>query len=223
MKRINFIGRISLIGILCFLFTIHVSFAQENEEKQIKTTYQEYIKSIKNHDGLKAAQLIDSKTIVHYDTLWNLIKTGDSVQIAALSFTDMMTVLNFRQIYWQSNLNYELVAEYNGTYFFAFGVKSESFGSMEPPKWALGNISINGNTAQAQCIDGKKKTPFSLVFNKENNIWKFSLISLIDIVDSTINRICEEKSMPVLFFVDYSLRSKYGQVHPNIWKPLITE
>lgn len=49
MQHANFVENISLISVICLFLTIQVSFAQDNAEKQIKTTYQEYIKSIKKH------------------------------------------------------------------------------------------------------------------------------------------------------------------------------
>lgn len=222
MKQANFVGKVSLVSVICFLLTIQVSFAQENDEKQIKTTYQEYIKAIKKHDGLKAVQCIDSKTIAHYDTIWNLIKTGDSVQIAALSFTDMMTVLNFRQLFWQNNLDYKTFADFDGASFFVFGIKLESMGSVEPPKWTLGEISINGDFAQAQCLDGRKELPVPIQFYKENNRWNFNLISLMDILDDILEGIIKQKGMPTQLFVLIVLDNKYGygQVSPNIWKPI---
>lgn len=95
MKLANFVGKISLVSVICFLLTIYASFAQENEEQQIKTTYQEYLKSLKKHNGTKALQYIDDETIIHYDTIWKMFQTADSIQVANLPFTDMMTILNF--------------------------------------------------------------------------------------------------------------------------------
>ncbi len=223
MKQLNFVGKFSLIGILCFFCAIQLSFAQGKDAKQVKAqvkgAYLNYVKAVTDKEGEIAVLCLDSKSIAYYDSMVNLIKTADSSQVAALSFSEMVCVLNFRQLYLSKEIEID-VANLDGTSFY---VSSVNLGLTNAPKWTLGNISYNGNSAQAQCLDGKKELPIFLSFNKERDMWRLDVATVMEFIDGTMEEVCNKADMTVKDLIVKSLQGAFGELHTDVWKPLIKE
>ncbi len=223
MKLLNFVGKFSLIGILCFFCAIQLSFAQGKDAKQVKAqvkgAYLNYVKAVSDKEGEIAVLCLDSKSIAYYDSMVNLIKTADSSQVAALAFSEMVCVLNFRQLYLSKKIELD-IANLDGTTFY---VTSVNLGLINPPKWTLGDISVYGNSAQAQCLVEKKETPIFLNFNKERDIWRLDVTTVMEFIDDTMSEVCSKADMTIKDLIVKSLQGVFGELHADVWKPLITE
>ncbi|MCQ2959017.1 MAG: hypothetical protein MJ198_02355 [Bacteroidales bacterium] len=223
MKQLNFVGKLSLIGILCFFCAVQLSFAQGKATKQVKAqvkgSYWNFEKAVRDKEGEIAVLCLDSKSIAYYDSMVNLIKTADSSQVAALPFSEMLCVLNFRQLYLTNQIELD-IANLDGTSFY---VSSVNLGLTNPPKWTLGDISCHGNSAQAQCMDGKTVLPISLDFNMERGLWRIDITTIMEFVNNVMSELCSKSDRTVKDLIVKSLSGNFGELHTDVWKPLIKQ
>ncbi len=62
-------------------------------------------------------QCMNKNTIAYYDSMINLIKTADSTQVVSLSFSEMLGVLNYRQMYLTNQIE-QNIEKLDGSIFF---------------------------------------------------------------------------------------------------------
>lgn len=188
-----------LLMFLVFIGSISAVKAQKFESKLIQENYDLYTKAMVIFDGAAAVDYVTNSTIEYYNSINQLIKHGDSIQVAHAPIMDRMLIFRIRHLN-----SIEPISFYSGRELFIYAITTGLIGKNSVRNIYLDKISIKGETAVATAKKGKENAGY-FYFNKENNKWRMNLIPLI-----------EETNSYLIDHVVSKYKSQYEFIHEMI-------
>jgi len=162
--------------LLPILFVACSDRGPEDDVAEIRACYDNYFAALIAGEGDKAAELVDSNTIAHFDRMLGLALTGDSMTVSGLDPMDKLTVLPMRM-----QIAPEALKSMNAKQAVAHSVSDGLMANEGPKGLELGTVSVEGDKAKAPLKMHGFPTPASFTFQRENGAWKIDLTSLFDL------------------------------------------
>lgn len=204
---------------LSFLFLLAIGntlFAQNQEEKAVRSAFEKYRSDLLNDLGEEAFKDIDSRTIKYYEDLLGWIQNSDSLEIESFSVLDKMTVLIMR-----NKMPKEDLLAMNGKKLFVYAVNNGMVGKGSVANNTIGKIAVNGNFASGQFISKGRETEVYFHFYKEDGAWKVDLTSLFPISIMLFDKmIADSGKSENEFLIPLIEASTAKKLDPTSWKPL---
>ncbi len=200
---------------LPFLFVACSDSGPKDDVADIRVCYDTYFAALKAGEGAKAAELVDSNTLAHFDRMLELARTGDSITVSGLDPMDKLTVLAMRMQNTPEALRSMSVKE-----AVAHSVSDGLMANEGPEGLELGTISVDGDKAKAPLKMHGFPTPASFSFQRENGTWKIDLTSLFDLSRMAFQHMSassgEEGNAFLLMLLEENMG---GPVPKDIWHP----
>ena len=203
------------IVILFLLFT-GITFAQNNEDKAVRNSFDNYKNAILNDNGAEAVKHVSERTIRYYDAILDHVKNSDSAKVDSLSILDKLMVFSLRH---RSTRNEILT--FNGRSLFVYAIKSGMVGKNSVANLTIGEVTIDNNTAKGQIESHGNKSPMSFDFYKEGEGWKVDLTSIFPMSVSAFQKMAENAGETENQFLFSLLERVTGKKPgPEIWKKM---
>lgn len=148
----------------------------EQDVEEIRACYDSYFESLKAGDGDKAAELVDSNTLKHFDRMLELARTADSATVSGLDAMDKLTVLSMR-----SQIPAEQLRGLDARAALARSVSDGMMANEGPEGLSLGTVTVDGDKASAPLKMYGFPTPANFSFQREDGTWRIDLTSLFDL------------------------------------------
>jgi hypothetical protein len=202
--------------LLLFLtvFFIKCSYGQ-NEKDLVRQTYENYKSSILENRGADASELVSVRTLEYYDNMILHAISSDSITIANLPFYDAFSVLVMRHYLLKEEL-----LKMDSKTFFIYIIENDFFEKEKIIDTKVGDVKINRNFALGKMILKDQELPLFLNFYKENDLWKFDLVSQIKTSTSYFTDYFKSSELTVNEFINEALFRLNGkEPSPSIWNP----
>jgi hypothetical protein len=162
--------------LLPLLFVACSDSGPKDDVADIRACYDNYFAALKAGEGDKAAELVDSNTLAHFDRMLGLARTGDSMTVSGLDPMDKLTVLAMRMQIAPTALK-----SMDARKAVAHSVSDGLMANEGPEGLELGTVSVDGDKATAPLKMHGFPTPASFSFQREDGTWKIDLTSLFDL------------------------------------------
>lgn len=180
----------------------------------IRACFDNYFAALKEGRGQDAADLVDSRTVAHYERVLELARNADSTTVAGLDAMDQIAVLSMRMV----NSPEELIGM-DAREAIARSVSDGLMSDSGPEGISLGNVEVTGDEAQAPLKMFGFPTPAKFTFRKEEKGWRIDITSLFELSKQGMQQVMkasEGEANPVLKL----LQETTGKEVPlSIWHP----
>ena len=207
-KRIYFLKVLATCGWLLIYGNV---FADEAAD--INNSFNEYKKSIVRTNSLQAVGLVSQSTIDYYSAAKKLALTAKADKLKRLPFSQKMFVLTLRMRMSKSKLQ-----SMDGRELFMHAVSSGWISKSSVENSALGKVRITGNTAYVDYVNKGKPSKTQFVFVKENGVWKFDLVSVMNEADKLFTAAAHRANVSEDKMVETLIEKATGRkVTPALW------
>jgi hypothetical protein len=205
------------VAVLSLLLTLAISvFGQNVGEEQVRATFDGYKTAIANGKGEEAIRYIDSKTVMYYNHLLDLIKNADFVKLDKLPITDKILILSIRH-----RLSREKILSFDGRKLLAYSITSKMAGKSDVGGLNIGDVTIDGNFAKGQIEVGGIKSTYYLHFYNEEGKWKMNQTSLLYMPQSILKKMAADSGKSENDFIFMLLKALTGKTpDKDIWQPI---
>ncbi|WP_342087330.1 hypothetical protein [Dyadobacter sp. OTU695] len=179
------------ITFLILLLIPMLTVAQQNEEKQVKKTFDDYKSAILNDKGEEAVEQVDTKTIAYYGSILEKVKTADSLQVDKSSLMDKLIILIIRH-----RISKEEIMTTNGKQLLVTAIKMGMVGKSSVMNNEVGAVKVNGNFASGELLVRGQKTPLAFEFHKESGVWKLDLTALFPAGEAAFRQMVKQSGEP---------------------------
>ena len=202
------------ISIFLILLSLTL-FAQKNEVKAVKTSFENYKEAILNDRGKEAVQFVDSRTMKYYGDLLEHVKLADSTAVEGLSLIDKLMVFTIRHRATKDD-----ILSFDGKGLLVYAIESGMVGKNSVANSSIGDVTIDGSFAKGQYVSNGQKAPFSFHFYKEEENWKVDLTSVFPASTMALKKFVEDSGQPENEFI-FSLLEMITGKKPGaeIWLP----
>lgn len=203
------------VGLLVlFAFGCGSDQGAEDDVTAIRACFDNYFAALKEGRGQDAAELVDSRTVAHYERVLELARNADSTTVAGLDAMDQIAVLSMRMV----NSPEELIGM-DAREAIARSVSDGLMSDSGPEGISLGNVEVTGDEAQAPLKMFGFPTPAKFTFRKEEKGWRIDITSLFELSKQGMQQVMkasEGEANPVLKL----LQETTGKEVPlSIWHP----
>ncbi len=172
--------------VLIMLYTIP-TIAQNEQEDDVRKAFENYKSAIMNDKGEEAVNYVDNNTIKYYADILEVAKTADSAKIETLNILDKLMVFSIRH-----RTSKEDILSFDGKSLLIYAIKSGMVGKSSVANNAIGDITIDKESAKGQFMVRGQKVPMYSDFHKENNQWKMDLTSLFPISTMAFKKMADD-------------------------------
>lgn len=212
-------NQLKKILFLTFISVVSLCQAQEaNDSIEITKVFSDFKIAVIHGKGKEAMKFLDKKSIEHYEELFDIVIYGDSITVDKLNLPDKLIVLKSRKV-----IPSKKIALMDNNSFPFFLLNSGWIGYGMTNGFSVGDITINGETAKTQILRDNNFIDFYYSFIKEDNQWKFDIISLIAPETYINNNTIKQTGMGEKEFIRINLSLMPGNGNINIWKPIIQD
>lgn len=162
--------------LLPILFVACSDSGPEDDVVEIRACYDNYFAALKAGEGDKAAELVDSNTLSHFDRMLDLARTADSTTLSALDAMDKLTILSMRM-----QIPAEQMRNMDARSALARSVSDGMMANEGPEGLTLGTVKVEGDKATAPLKMYGFPTPANFSFQREDGAWRIDLTSLFDL------------------------------------------
>ncbi|MCI0750654.1 MAG: hypothetical protein L0Y35_02345 [Flammeovirgaceae bacterium] len=204
------------------LYALHLaistaSFGQDKAEVQsIKSTFDNYKKSILEDKGSEAIRWVDAKTLAYYEKILYASIHADSAEVQDLGLMDRLIVITVRHRVPKSE-----VLAMDGKGFLIYSINKGMIGKNSVLTIDIGEVKVSGNFANGQVVSNGQPSPLYFQFNKEGTDWKIDLTSLFPASTMGLKRMISENGMTENEFIFQAMEMLTGKLPGNeVWHPL---
>lgn len=185
----------------------------EDDVTAIRTCFDNYFAALKEGRGQDAADLVDSRTVAHYERMLDLARNADSATVAGLDAMDQIAVLSMRMVNSHGDL-----LNMDAREAIARSVSDGLMSDAGPEGIGLGNVEVNGNEAKAPLKMYGFPTPAKFTFRREEKGWRIDITSLFELSRQGMQQMA--KTTEGGNFVLQMLEESTGKTIPErIWHP----
>lgn len=207
---------VQLFLLFFLIFITPVVYAQQKEEKAVRTAFDSYKSAILNDKGAEAVDYLDSRTVKYYGEMAELARSADSGSVDRLSTQDKFIVLSIRH-----RANREEVLNFTGESLLVYCLNNGMIGKNSVSKNSIGEVTINEHFASGQLLSNGQKTPLSFHFYKENDSWKIDLTSIFAVTDAAFEQVVAKSGMEENAFLLSTLEQLTGKKPgQEVWHPV---
>ena len=141
----------------------------EQEKKQVKLCYENFISAIRAQDGKKVVQCVDQKTKNYYAQILEWALTAKRDEVENMPLIDRVGVLTMR-----FKIPAEQLRGMNGEDILAYAVDNGMVGGHA----RSGTFTVDGNSGKMDVITLPGESGMFFGFNKENGEWKIDWTSV---------------------------------------------
>lgn len=207
------------LAIVLFIFPLIIAACKnksqgpEAEKKNIIETYELYREAIRKGETEKISSFLSKSSFDFFEQIRDMALNADSAKVAALSFSNKLTVLLIRA----TNSAEGLKAMDKESFLKSTLGNSGASSQLDGIK--LGEIKLDGDKAAVDITTMGQEVPGALQFIKEEGKWKLDVASMISVADKLI------ASSPVQMSTDLFLNMALnaaapGINHQKLWQPL---
>lgn len=206
-----------VVAVLSLLLTLVISgFGQNVGKEQVRATFDGYKTAIISNKGEEAARYIDSKTVMYYGHLLDLIKNADFVKLDKLPITDKILVLSIRH-----QVSKEKILSFDARNFLIYSITSKMAGKSDVGSLNIGDVTIDGNFAKGQIEVGGIKSTYYLYFYNEEGQWKMNQTSLLYMPQNILKKMAVDSGKSENDFIFMLLQGLTGKTPgKDIWQPI---
>ncbi len=207
---------VKISWVLFILVLSHCTYAQKNQEKLVKESFEKYRSAILNDRGEEAVNYVDSRTISYYADILDLVKTGDSSIVEVRSVLDKLMVFMIRH-----RVSKEDILSFDGRSLLIYAIESGMVGKNSVANSSLGEVTIEGDFAKGQFVANGEKAPVFFHFYKEEGQWKIDLTSLFPMSVIALDQIVQDSGENENDFLFSLLKKVTGNTPGDeIWQPI---
>lgn len=199
---------------LFFLFLAY-SCSNNLDEELIKQSFQTYKKSVLSDNGTAAADVVDKRTINHYERLLKLTLSADSTSLEALPLMDKFFVLAIRH-----TIDPDSILRMTGRGLFIHAINEGMIGKEGAMKLNIDNITIENDFAVAEFTTDGKNTGIKIYFYKDSGKWKFDLSSFFSVGNNAFKNLLKDCPGTENECLVDILETTFGKNGRDLWKPL---
>lgn len=199
-----------------FAFITFLSFGQTADEKAVLASFDAYKEAILASDGKEAVTHVDQNTLAYYSEMLELSISADSSTVDGLGLMDKLMVMTVRH-----RVPAEEVREMSGRAFFIYAVDEGMVGKNSVMNLEIGEVNIDGNSANGAVVSNGQPAPFGFDFHKENDSWKIDLTSIFGISETAITQMITQQGMTDTEWIFMALEMMtQKKPQPSIWQPI---
>jgi hypothetical protein len=202
--------------LLPFLFMACGDSGPKDDVADVRACYDNYFAALREGDGSKAAELVDSNTLAHYGRMLDLARNADSMSVSALDPMDKLTVLGIRM-----KASADELRTMDARQAVAHAVGDGMMSNGGPDGLELGTVSVDGDLATAPLNLHGFPTPAKFSFRRENGGWRIDLTSLFDLSRMAFQHMANGSGQDGNAFLIRLLEDNAGSPVPEgIWHPV---
>lgn len=222
LRTLKLLGTSSLLFGLLALPAPHLASADAlldaAEGGLVQTAFGAYKAAILEDNGEAAASLVTENTIEYFESTKELALYGTPEELQERSLTDRMQIVFFRH-----RIPLEKLQELSGREIFIYAVDRGWVGKNSVSPISLGELTLDGERAEAPAQVNGQPVPFDLHFAKEGDAWKLDLVPLLAVGDSAFHQVAEQRGLTGDELILQLLTSVSGEeVTDGIWQPPLT-
>jgi hypothetical protein len=200
--------------LLPLLFMACSDSGPEQDVADIRACYDNYFAALKAGEGDKAAELVDSKTLEHFDRMLDLARTADSTTVSGLDAMDKLTVLSMR-----SQIPAEQMRDLDARAALARSVSDGMMANEGPEGLTLGTVTVDGDKASAPLKMYGFPTPANFSFQREDGTWRIDLTSLFDLSRQAFEQMSGSGAEGNAALIQMLEENLGGPVPATVWHP----
>lgn len=191
-------------------------FGQKSEEELVRKAFDNYKTSILKDKGEEAVKNVDSRTIIYYNNILDLVKNADSAKVETLSILDKLMVFSIRH-----RTTKEDILSFDGKTLLIYAIKSGMVGKNSVANCSIGDVTTDSNFARGQFIANGQKAPFFFHFYMEEEQWKIDLTSIFQISTEAFQKMANDSEKNVNEYLFSLLEMITGKMPGHqIWQPV---
>jgi hypothetical protein len=166
-------------------------------------------------DGGGAAAMVDHVTVYYYDEALRRARTSTAAELERLSLVDRLVVLSIRH-----RLSSDALATLDGRGLVAAGVADGWIGRQGTSHMELGEVSVNGDVADAPVLVDGQPSEFAFHFRREPAGWRLDLTSVHAATEQALEAAVAQSGLEANAFMVAALQQATGRpVASTIWSP----
>ncbi|MFS8097284.1 hypothetical protein LFM09_09085 [Lentzea alba] len=187
-----------------------------DEAPAIKTAFETYVEAALSKDGATGVSLVASPIMGLYEEARKLALTGTEEQLSGLQFHKRFVVYLLRGEIDPATLRSASAKDIVKIALDKGLVAEQSISNL-----SLGEIEVNGETAQAEVLSSGKKAPWKFRFVREDGAWKIDLQPLLELAEPAMLDLAKQRNLTVDELLEQLLVAKYGPAKAaELRKPL---
>jgi fructose-specific phosphotransferase system component IIB len=198
-----------------------ISCSNISEEKKVRNCFEIYKNSILNDNYESATEILDSKSVAYYEEISTLVRTADSSRLHEEQIFTQLTVLIIRSL-----ANKIEISKFNGKSLFTYSLQKGLIEKANIIDTKIDKVKISENFAIGSMVSASKEEKLTedqipkAEFYKEKGVWKFSLISLIKMVEPYFKEQLIELEVNSDEFIELAISEGTGKkFNPKLWNP----
>lgn len=202
--------------LLTLLFLACSDTGPKDDVAEIHKCYDDYFAALKAGEGMKAADLVDSNTLAHFDRMLQLARGADSAAVSGLEIMDKLTVLSMR-----AQVPAEELRGLDAKGALARSVSQGMMASDGPDGISLGTVTVTGDEASAPLKMYGFPTPATFTFKREEGGWRIDLTSLFALTRQALGQLGNAGAASDQAVLEL-LKENLGEDPPaGIWHPVL--
>ncbi len=181
----------------------------------VRAAFASYKAAAIGGDGAGAASFVDRTTVVYYDEALRRARTATEGEVRGLPLVDRLVVLSIRQRIPSATLR-----GLDGRRLVAAGVNEGWIGRQGTEHMELGEVTVNGDVADAPVLVDGQPSEFAFRFRREPAGWRLDLTSVHPATERALESAIAQSGMTPDAFMEAALQQATGRpVDPSIWSP----
>jgi hypothetical protein len=181
----------------------------------VRASFASYKAAAVGGDGSGAASFVDRTTVAYYDEALRLARTAPESEVRGLPLVDRLVVLSIRQ-----RIPVAVLRGLDGRRLVASGVAEGWIGRQGPEHMELGEVSVNGDVADAPVLVDGRPSEFAFRFRREPAGWRLDLTSVHPATEQALQAAITQSGLEADRFMEAALQQATGRpVDPSIWSP----
>lgn len=179
--------------------------ASADESPAVAAAFETYTKAALAKDGATAVTVVATPVFAHFENVRKLALTGTEQQLAAGKLSTRVTVYTMR-----GGLDAATLRTGSAQDLVKASIDKGLVGEQGISNLELGKVTVTGDTASAEVTSRGQKAPFGLAFVREDGKWKFDMMPVLDMADTALVGLAQEKNLTPDQLVEQVLVGMYG-------------
>ncbi|MEB3281396.1 MAG: hypothetical protein VKK42_20980 [Lyngbya sp.] len=219
MKKINLLrASILALGTLQSLL-LNLAIASgsvADDTNTIEQVFADYKSAILASSGDRAVDKLSQSTIDYYGEMRQLAVCESAETVKAESMVNRVQILSMR-----FRVPTETLVELSDREVVVYSVDRGWIGKESVMKLDVGEVTIEGEEAQAEVVSNGEPTGIKFRFVKETEGWKFDLLSTIELTNQAFEQLAEVQGLKQDEFIFAVLEILEGRTPTeDIWNPV---
>lgn len=180
----------------------------------VRASFDAYRSALLDGDGPVAAATVTQGTIAYFADMQNLAAGGGPEEIGARPMIDRLFVTLVRQ-----RVERQQLLALSGTELLIYGVEEGLVAQDTVAAVMLGDVEIDGETADAAVINRGQPTSGRFRFARESGAWKVDLVFLLRAAEAPLRQAAANAGQDENRFIFERVAATTGMpVPPDVWR-----